>query len=422
MHLFAGAGGGILGGMMLGHEPVCAVEIDKYCRRVLQARQDDGSLPPFPIYEDVRKFDGHAWRGLVDVICGGFPCQPFSCAGKQLGTADPRHLWPEMARIIEEVRPRYVFAENVSISAFEEPWRDLRRLGYRVPPAICVSASDVGAPHLRKRWWLLATDDRDADYKPQSTQPEVCEGANAKCVRDGNATDAERIRLRNKPGRELGAGGQGAPWSEHDGTQEPVADAPSAQNHQKRGDCQCGRNAMGRNQQAPQQDNEQADHLLPCGLCGNVARSDTNTDSGRLKERGERYSQPETRQQAPCGHGVDRLRAPADTESDRRIEGQQDQRRCREGVQARQECGSWDGGGNATDTSSPRLERHRHGPLGVSTAHTSIGDPCWWSTEPNVGRVAHAVASRVDRLKAIGNGQVPLTAATAWRLLMEAHA
>ena len=63
-----------------------------------------------------------------------------------------------MARIIKEVRPSYVFAENVSLAAFEEPWRDLRRMGYRVPPAICVSAEDVGAPHLRKRWWLLGTN------------------------------------------------------------------------------------------------------------------------------------------------------------------------------------------------------------------------------------------------------------------------
>jgi DNA (cytosine-5)-methyltransferase 1 len=162
LHLFAGAGGGILGGMLLGHTPVCAVEIDAYCRKVLAARQADGWLPEFPIYEDVRQFDGRPWRGRVDVVAGGFPCQPWSQAGKRKGTDDPRHLWPEMARIVEEVRPRYVFAENVSLAALEEPWRDLRGLGYRVPPAICVAASDVGAPHLRKRWWLLA-EAPDAD-------------------------------------------------------------------------------------------------------------------------------------------------------------------------------------------------------------------------------------------------------------------
>ena len=158
LHLFAGAGGGILGGMLLGHTPVCAVELDAYCRKVLESRQADGWLPEFPIYEDVREFDGKPWRGRVDVVAGGFPCQPWSQAGKRKGTDDPRHLWPEMARIVEEVRPRYVFAENVQLDAMREPWRDLRGLGYRVPPAICVAASDVGAPHLRKRWWLLAAD------------------------------------------------------------------------------------------------------------------------------------------------------------------------------------------------------------------------------------------------------------------------
>ena len=162
LHLFAGSGGGILGGMLLGHEPVCAVEIAPYCRQVLQARQDDGWLPKFPIYEDVKEFDGKPWRDKVDVVAGGFPCQPWSQAGKRKGEKDPRHLWPEMARIVEEVRPRYVFAENVSLAAFQEPWRDLRGLGYRVPPAICVAAEDVGAPHLRKRWWMLA-EAADAD-------------------------------------------------------------------------------------------------------------------------------------------------------------------------------------------------------------------------------------------------------------------
>lgn len=158
LHLFAGIGGGILGGMILGHRCVGAVEVNPYCREVLAARQRDGVLESFPILDDVRTFDGTAWRGKVDVVCGGFPCQPWSTAGKRLGTADPRHLWPEMARIVSEVRPAYVFAENVSLAAFEQPWRDLRGMGYRVPPALCLGASHVGAPHRRLRWWLLAAD------------------------------------------------------------------------------------------------------------------------------------------------------------------------------------------------------------------------------------------------------------------------
>lgn len=158
LHLFAGIGGGILGGLLLGHRCVGAVEIDPYCRRVLEARQLEGVLESFPIHDDIRTFDARPWRGRVDVVCGGFPCQPWSVAGKRKGAADERHLWPEMARIVAECRPAFVFAENVSLAAFAEPWRDLRGLGYRVPPALCLGASHVGAPHRRLRWWLLAAD------------------------------------------------------------------------------------------------------------------------------------------------------------------------------------------------------------------------------------------------------------------------
>lgn len=158
LHLFAGIGGGIQGSLLLGHTPVGAVEINPYCRQVLRERQADGTLPPFPIYEDIREFDGKPWHNKVDVVSGGFPCQPWSLAGETKGRDDERDLWPEMARIVDEVRPSYVFAENVQLAAFEQPWGDLRRMGYRVPPAIRVSAANVGAPHLRNRWWLLAAD------------------------------------------------------------------------------------------------------------------------------------------------------------------------------------------------------------------------------------------------------------------------
>jgi hypothetical protein len=105
--LFAGAGGGILGGKLLGWCTVCAVEIDSFCRSVLLARQKDGVLPEFPIWDDVQTFNGKPWRGHIDVITGGFPCQDISAAGKGAGIAGSRSgLVFEMLRIIDEVQQR----------------------------------------------------------------------------------------------------------------------------------------------------------------------------------------------------------------------------------------------------------------------------------------------------------------------------
>jgi DNA (cytosine-5)-methyltransferase 1 len=90
LHLFAGAGGGILGGILLGHTTVCAVEIEPYPRRVLLQRQRDGILPKFPIWDDVTTFDGTPWRGTVDVICGGFPCQDILATCQRLMASEDR--------------------------------------------------------------------------------------------------------------------------------------------------------------------------------------------------------------------------------------------------------------------------------------------------------------------------------------------
>lgn len=114
--LFAGAGGGVLGGILLGWHTVCAVEINPYAASVLVQRQNDGLLPPFPIWDDIRTFNGGPWRGIVDVVSGGFPCQDISSAGSGKGIAGEHSgLWKEMARIIGEVRPHFVFLENSPI-------------------------------------------------------------------------------------------------------------------------------------------------------------------------------------------------------------------------------------------------------------------------------------------------------------------
>lgn len=117
--LFAGAGGSILASQLLGWDVVCAVELDHYCRESLMARQDDGSLAPFVIWDDIISFDGKPWRGVVDCVSGGFPCVGISPErlnaryGKQIGLDDPKSgLWAHQLRIIGEVEPSIARVEN----------------------------------------------------------------------------------------------------------------------------------------------------------------------------------------------------------------------------------------------------------------------------------------------------------------------
>lgn len=157
--LFAGAGGGILGGRLLGWRCVCAVECDAYAASVLVARQNDGRLEPFPVWDDVRTFDGRPWRGAVEVVSGGFPCQDISAAGKGVGIDGARSgLWSEMARIVGEVRPRYVWVENSPMlvrRGLSRVLGDLATLGYDARWGV-VGAHHTGAPHKRDRIWVLA--------------------------------------------------------------------------------------------------------------------------------------------------------------------------------------------------------------------------------------------------------------------------
>ncbi|MHC8298979.1 DNA cytosine methyltransferase [Pseudomonas sp. ZS1P83] len=168
--LFAGAGGGILGGHLLGWRTVCAVERDAYAAQLLAQRQTDGLLPPFPIWSDVCSFDGRPWRGLVDVVSGGFPCQDISAAGNGQGIAGARSgLWRQMARITDEVRPHYVELENSPLlvgRGLAVVLGDLAEMGYDARWGV-IGAADVGAPHQRDRIWLIAEDTRQAVAYPR---------------------------------------------------------------------------------------------------------------------------------------------------------------------------------------------------------------------------------------------------------------
>ena len=162
-HLFAGIGGGIYGGEILGHQCCAGVEIDKYCINVLKQRQKDGWMNEFPIYDDIRKIKGDDIKGSFDVLCGGFPCQAFSYAAHG-NNIQEKNLWPEMRRVVEESNAPIVFGENVTIEAIDGATKDLVALGYKVERCR-LACMDIGADHKRPRFWLLAVKDDEVFKK-----------------------------------------------------------------------------------------------------------------------------------------------------------------------------------------------------------------------------------------------------------------
>jgi DNA (cytosine-5)-methyltransferase 1 len=301
--LFAGAGGGILGGHLLGWRTVCAVEWDAYAASVLVARQNDGCLPPFPVWDDVQTFDGTAWRGRVDVVSGGFPCQDISAAGKGAGIDGERSgMWAHMARIIGEIRPRFAFVENspmLTLRGLDRVLGDLSSLGYDA------EWGTVGAEHA-----IAYSGTRCADH--------------------------ERIRIWILAEMANTTGGQPRQQAEWKGRQD-----------------------FGRG----------SEEIYALAY------------PNRLRE-----SQPQGTERNERRWTGDACEAVSDTECERRG----------------QVVASIAGGTHSERPASETQHRSR----------TAGG--AWWESEPDVGRVAHGVASRVDRLRCLGNGQVPHAMVLAW--------
>ncbi|MDY7373244.1 DNA cytosine methyltransferase [Acinetobacter oleivorans] len=297
--LFAGAGGGVLASYLLGWRTVCAVERDAYAAQVLAQRQNDGILEAFPIWSDITSFDGKPWRGIVDVISGGFPCQDISSAGKGAGIEGERSgLWSEMARIIGEVRPSYVFVENSPMLVSRGLTRvisDLAKMGYDAQWAR-FSASNFGAPHIRDRIWIVA-----------HSQSIGCETKN---VSSRFLKEFTRI--------------------------------------------------------------------------GNCSQYVANPQSIRLEQAREGKSSSE-KWLTGCCHEL----SDSDCERCKQVEQRVFSRTQSEGSSGPSQYSSFTRGWE------------------------------WWAIEPELGRVADGVANRVDRLKAIGNGQVSIVAKCAFEFLGE---
>lgn len=220
------------------------VEWEDWPQAVLIGAQRAGYFAPAPIWADLRSFDARPFRGAFDIILAGYPCQPFSAAGKRGGADDPRHLWPDVARIIRECRPEWVFLENVAghvTLGLETVLRELWGLGY-TPAAGLFSAAEVGAPHQRMRIFILAhTDEPASRYDP--LQP----GGEQRLYPEGGGAGAGHHQLVDAEGDRWGEGRAGSKlWLGRDAAPAraggPVADASGAElERQQRGQRDAGR-------------------------------------------------------------------------------------------------------------------------------------------------------------------------------------
>ncbi len=205
--LFTGIGGFDLAARWMGWENVFQCERDTYCQRVLKRH-----FPEANLHGDINSFDAKAYNGTIDIISGGFPCQPFSVAGKQRGKQDERYLWPQMRRVIREVGPQWIVGENVAGLLYMENGAileaictDLENEGYTVEPPFVIPACATGAWHRRDRVWIVAHTGYSAgkgyekprkktDCLPESKWTKVCSGQLAGAVDNDPDNSGKRMQ------------------------------------------------------------------------------------------------------------------------------------------------------------------------------------------------------------------------------------
>lgn len=151
-----------------GYRTVCYIEREVFAASALVARMEDKALDDAPLWDDVKSFDGRPWRGKVDILTAGYPCQPFTFSGKRRGNKDPRHLWPDVARIIRETQPEWVFCENVEGHldlGFAEVAAEFQEMGFTLKAGL-FSAYEAGANHQRRRLFMLAHTNHGNERQP----------------------------------------------------------------------------------------------------------------------------------------------------------------------------------------------------------------------------------------------------------------
>lgn len=382
LSLFSGVGGGDLGCQhLLGWKCVGYVEWEKYPCQVLEARIKDGMLSDAPIWNvDIREFNERTadqYRGVVDVVTGGFPCQPFSAAGKRKGADDERNMWPPTCDTIRRVGPEWCLLENVpglaSTGYLDTVIGDLHALGYDTRWDI-VSAADCGAPHRRDRQWIVAHSRTIRCNAGRPEQP---------LQRAGPHGETQSVARRNAT----------------DEGHAPLSDADSERSH--RAETDDARQGI-----EVQSGDEQIGVAGPMGEAVADAARDV---AGREVERSER-------QRAwPGGESTWWDRDPADVGDTDGAAGRCERGASEEVPRSEEiERPGRPGGGLAdspcVESRQPSEQEGRKDTRGGGEEIDGAdGQP-----ESFVGRVATGVSNRVDRLKGLGNAQVPLVAAVAW--------
>ncbi len=409
LDLFSGLGGFSLGLERTGrYKTVAFCEIDKYCTLLLQKHWKG-----IKVYNDVKKItkEGFEADGIEspDIITGGFPCQPFSVAGKQKGTNDDRHLWPEMFRIIKAFKPRFVIGENVpgivNIQdgvVFETVCTDLESQGYEVQP-FNIPAAAVGAPHQRKRIWIIATL---ADSVSNDERREI------------SRSDEEKGRVqeehRSKDSASGIFSGTSEIWKSNNGYEAMENSGRTLRQ---------GSSIRKKNEDEVEKENANQHQRSSSSSESNVANANTRLSDGQKKELQSRGQASISSRE---GENVANAKSIS---SDGREIGQHSEESREKGKIGIEVGGVSSDRQKLANTDSERLEglgqsRSQFNETSSSTSSSEerqgqVGQG-WWEFEPNVGRVAHGVPGRVHRLKALGNSIVPQIAEEIGRAIIKA--
>ena len=419
LDLFSGLGGFSLGLERTGkYKTVAFCEMDKYCKLVLQKHWKG-----VKIYNDVKEITKARFEAdgieFPEVITGGFPCQPFSVAGKQKGTSDDRHLWPEMFRIIQEFKPRWVIGENVkglinlqNGMVFETVCTDLEGEGYEVR-AFNIPAAGVGAPHRRERIWIVAHAKRYNEIQQIQRSNGTQDQIQSKCGQEDNTS---RVFSRTSSIRQTN--------HRHEDMENSRRTLQQGTELREKNEDEI------RKEDANQLERSSSTSEFNVANANNTGdrtpEHETNKDGQKTDEGWQEQSQLKSSGHSKNVANAEQSRSFSESIGD--IGGlEEESRKEKERRDQSSVCTSTRSTDVANTEGSNRDDYETISGNGesqtqkVSRDGSSLsGESSWWHTEPDVGRVAHGVPGRVHRLKALGNSIVPKIAEEIGKAIVEA--